>query len=46
MQGNGDYAVVKEFLETIAVLDEPAKTVIASLTDIPVDIQPVYADRL
>jgi len=46
MQGNGDYAVVKEFLETTAILDEPAKTVIASLTDIPVDIQPVYADRL
>ncbi|MEE2691136.1 MAG: hypothetical protein VX640_06325 [Pseudomonadota bacterium] len=46
MQGNGDYAVAKEFLDTIAVLDEPAKTVIASLTDIPVDIQPVYADKL
>ncbi len=46
MQGNGDYAAVKEFLETIAVLDEPAKTVIASLSDLPVDIQPVYPERL
>ncbi|MEQ8935998.1 MAG: hypothetical protein RIE56_09440 [Amphiplicatus sp.] len=46
MQGNGDYGAVKEFLDTVAVLDELAKTVIASLTDLPVDIQPVYADRL
>ncbi len=46
MQGNGDYATVKEFLDTVAVLDEPASAVIASLTDIPADIQPVYPEKI
>ncbi|MEX0643868.1 MAG: hypothetical protein WD076_01050, partial [Parvularculaceae bacterium] len=46
LEGNGDYAAAKEFLDTLAVLDEPATGVIASLTDIPVDIQPIYPDRL
>ncbi len=46
VQGDGDYARAKAFLEKYAVLDEPAKKVIASLTDIPVDIQPVYKDRI
>ena len=46
LQGNGDYAAAKAFLDTTAVLDDPAIAVIASLTDIPVDIQPVYSDRI
>ncbi|MGE0408639.1 MAG: hypothetical protein AB7P23_05165 [Amphiplicatus sp.] len=46
MQGDGDYAAVKTFLETVAVLDEPAKKAIASLGALPVDIQPIYPDRL
>lgn len=46
VQGDGDYARAKAFLEKYAVLDEPAEKVIASLTDIPVDIQPIYKDRI
>lgn len=46
MQGNGDYAAAKAFLETHAVLDNEAKSVIASMTDIPVDIEPVYPDKI
>lgn len=46
LQGDGDYAKAKAFLDKYAVLDAPAKAVIASLTDVPVDIQPVYKSRL
>lgn len=46
LQGDGDYDKAKAFLDRWAVLDAPAKAVIASLTDVPVDIQPVYPARL
>ncbi|MEQ1929628.1 MAG: hypothetical protein ABL957_03730 [Parvularculaceae bacterium] len=46
IEGNGDYAAAGAFLATNAVLDDQAKAVIAGMTDLPVDIQPVYPERL
>jgi hypothetical protein len=46
LQGDGDYDKAKAFLDRRAVLDAPARAVIASLEDVPVDIQPVYQARL
>ncbi|MCW4462559.1 hypothetical protein OK349_12650 [Sphingomonas sp. BT-65] len=46
LQGKGDYAGVKAFMAKWAVLDEHAKTVIGSMQAIPVDIVPVYPDRV
>lgn len=46
LQGNGDYLKAKEFLTSFAVVDEEVEGVIASLTSLPVDIQPVYEDTL
>lgn len=46
VQGDGDYAKAKKFLDDYAKLDADAEAVIASLTHLPVDIQPVYADEL
>ncbi len=46
VEGDGDYDRAKAFLQKYAVLDAPAEKVIASLTDIPVDIQPVYRSRI
>lgn len=46
IQGDGDYEAAKAFLEETAVLDAHAEKVIASMTDIPVDIQPVYKENI
>lgn len=46
LQGDGDYDKAKAFLDRWAVLDAPANAVIASLKDVPVDIQPKYPSRL
>ena len=46
LQGNGDYDAAKAFLDEHAVLDDAARNVIASLTHLPVDIQPVYKDKI
>ena len=46
VQGDGDYEAAKAFLDTYAKLDANADGVIASLTYLPVDIQPIYDDRL
>jgi hypothetical protein len=46
VQGDGDYGKAKAFLDRWAVLDAPAAAVIASLSDLPVDIQPAYQARL
>ncbi len=46
LQANGDYDAAKAFLDQYTVLDANAKAAIAALTDLPVDIQPVYADEL
>ncbi len=46
IEGNGDYAAAKQFLDTVGVLDREAEAVIASMTDLPVDIDPVYPERI
>ena len=46
VQGDGDYDRAAAFLDKYALLDSAADAVIASLTDIPVDIQPVYKERI
>lgn len=46
VQGDGDYAKAKAFLDEYAVLDNNAENIIDSLADLPVDIQPLYADKL
>lgn len=46
LQGTGDYAGVQAFYAKYAKLDEHAKAVIASMTSIPVDIQPVYPSKV
>ena len=46
LQGNGDYAGTKAFLAKYAVLDPEAEKVIGSMAHIPVDIRPVYPDRI
>ncbi len=46
IQGDGDYEQAKAFLDEYAVLDTDAENAIASLTHLPVDIQPVYEDEI
>jgi hypothetical protein len=46
LQGDGDYAGTKAFLEKWGVLDAQASQVIGSMTHIPVDIRPRYPDRI
>lgn len=46
LQGDGDYAGVRAFMAKWAVLDDPAKAVIASMGTIPVDILPVYPEKV
>jgi hypothetical protein len=46
LQGTGDYAGAKAFLERYARLDAEAKTVLGSMDRIPVDIQPIYPKRV
>ena len=46
LQANGDYENAKIFLETYAVLDEQAQTVLGKLEDIPFDIRPIYPDGI
>lgn len=46
LQANGDYEGTKAFFAKWAVLDDPAKQVLATTKDIPVDIQPLYPDRI
>ncbi len=46
LQGDGDYERATAFLKKYALLDEPAEKIIASLGDLPVDIQPIYKSRL
>jgi len=46
LQGDGDYAGMVAFFERYAHLDAEARTVIATLKDIPVDIAPVYPNRV
>src|SRR5688572_21866389 len=46
LQGNGDYAGTKAFLDKYAVLDPEAQQVIDTMKDIPTDIRPVYPSRI
>jgi hypothetical protein len=46
LQATGDYEGTKAFFARWAVLDEHAEAAIASMGDIPVDIQPIYPDQL
>jgi len=46
LQGDGDYAGMVAFFDRYAHLDAEAKTVIATLKDIPVDIKPVYPTKI
>jgi len=45
VQGDGDYDGAKAFLDKYGKLDANAQSVIAALTDLPVDIQPRYESR-
>ncbi len=46
LQATGDYAGVQAFMERWGKADAEAEAVIASLRHIPVDIRPVYPDRV
>jgi hypothetical protein len=46
LQGNGDYAGTKAFLDKWAVLDPEAQQVIGTMKDIPVDIRPIYPEHI
>lgn len=46
LQGDGDYEGVKAFYARYAVIDPEAQMVIDSMADIPVDIQPIYPERI
>src|SRR3954469_20388587 len=46
IEGDGDYAGAKAFLDRYGRLDPDAQAVIATMTHIPVDIQPVYPRRI
>ncbi|WP_239804883.1 dipeptidyl-peptidase 3 family protein [Croceicoccus hydrothermalis] len=46
LQARGDYAGTKAFFDRWARLDEPARRVIGTMDAIPVDIVPVYPERI
>jgi hypothetical protein len=46
LQGNGDYAGTKAFLAKWAVIDPEAQQVIATMEHIPIDIRPIYPERI
>ena len=46
LQGNGDYAGAVAFFEKYAHLDDEARSLLPLFKDIPVDIAPVYPDRV
>jgi hypothetical protein len=46
LQGDGNYDGVKAFYARYAVLDAEAKAVIDSMSAIPVDIQPIYPEKI
>ena len=46
LQGNGDYAGTVAFMNKWAVIDPNAQAVIDTMTKLPVDIRPVYPDKV
>jgi 2-methylisocitrate lyase-like PEP mutase family enzyme len=45
-QGDGDYAGTKAFLDRWGAFDAEAQQVIGTMTHIPVDIRPIYPNRV
>lgn len=45
-QGDGDYAGMTAFFDRYAQLDQTARDVLATTSDIPTDIWPIYPDRI
>ena len=46
LQGNGDYAGTRAFLDRYGTIDAEAQQVIDTMSGIPVDIRPIYPDRI
>ena len=46
LQATGDYEGAKALFERWAHLDDPARAAIASMDGIPVDIRPIYPERI
>ncbi len=46
LEGNGDYAGTKAFFDRLARLDDNARSVLATASHIPTDIQPIYPGRI
>ena len=46
IEGDGDYAGARAFLDRYGRLDPEAQAVIATMSHIPVDIQPIYPNRV
>jgi hypothetical protein len=46
LEGDGDYAGTKAFLDRYARLDDHARAVLATTAHIPTDIQPIYPHRV
>lgn len=46
LQGDGNYEGAKNFLDTYGQLDDAARAAISRTADIPVDVQPVYPDKV
>jgi hypothetical protein len=46
VQGDGDYAKAKAFLDAYLQLDAEAVTILSDLDHIPVDIRPIYPDKI
>ena len=46
LEGDGNYAAAKAFLDGYAVLDAHAKSVIAATAYLPTDIAPIYPDKI
>lgn len=45
-QGDGDYAGMDAFFGRYARLDDAARAALATMSDIPTDIRPIYPDRI
>ncbi|GHA96494.1 hypothetical protein GCM10009069_19410 [Algimonas arctica] len=46
LQGDGNYAAAKAFMDKYAVLDAEAEIVLGNLNDIPYDIRPIYPNGI
>ncbi len=42
LEGDGDYAKAKAFIDRYGVMDEATKSALGALQDIPVDIAPIF----